>query len=142
MYSAEVGWFWDPSDAPLPRAYKTWVNAGVATAVSSTQNIANLNVLHNLKVHDQNRDHQWSFAWDGNALGNQFVNFDWGTPVDESERCNHADSLYARFTKLRQIGCANCGWVAYSGLVKWVDNASDYSFCKISSTNFWVKQVC
>jgi hypothetical protein len=93
-------------------------------------------------VHDQNHDHQWSFAYNGNAMGNEFVNMDWGTPLDEAERRCTSDSLRANFKTLENIGCTNCGWQPYSSLKMWVDQASDFNFCKISNTEFWVKATC
>ncbi|MFN8233278.1 MAG: hypothetical protein U0V56_07340 [Actinomycetota bacterium] len=63
-----------------------------------------------------------------------------GDSVDESERCVVSDSLHAHFTNLKQIGCTNCSWVVYSGLVKW--RWHGYTFCRSANTNLWVKQAC
>jgi hypothetical protein len=75
-------------------------------------------------------------------MGNQLVNMDRGEPVDEAERGCTADSLRAHFTALENIGCTNCGWQSYSSLKKWVDTANDFSLCKVSNTEFWVKSAC
>jgi hypothetical protein len=142
-FSAEVGWFVNPLVSPLPLPYKTWVNNGVDATVNGSQNITLVGSLHTFKVHDQNHDHEWSFAWDGNPLGNEHVAFDWGFPLDESERCTDpGDNLYARFTNLQQLGCTNCSWNVYTDVVKYVNNTSDFKFCKVAADEFTIKAVC
>jgi hypothetical protein len=141
-FSAEVGWFVNPSVTPLPRAYKTWVNDGFGFTVNGTQNIFPLGEAHEFKVHDQNHDRMWSFAWDGNALGNQTVNFDWGFPLDQSERCNTPDNLFAHFSSLQRITAPNASWTNYSDVVQYIDNTSAFAFCRASATDFSVKAAC
>lgn len=40
------------------------------------------------------------------------------------------------------IGCTNCGWQQYTSLQQYIDTATDYSYCQISTTEFKVKQSC
>jgi hypothetical protein len=142
-YSAEVGWYSDTSDDSADHPYKTWVSDGIP----HTQSFGNVVISpegeqHTFKVHDQNGDQQWSFAWDGNALGNQSVSMTEGLPLNESERCNNSDNLWAIFKDLQRLACEQCGWQDYSNLSKFVNNTSDFKFCKNSATDFRVKQSC
>jgi len=141
-FSAEVGWFVNPSVTPLPRPYKTWVNNGFGFTLNGTSNIFPLGQAHEFKVHDQNHDRMWSFAWDGTALGNQLVNFDWGFPLDQSERCNTPDNLFAHFSGLQRITAPNASWTNYSNVVQYIDNTSAFAFCRASATDFSVKAAC
>jgi hypothetical protein len=145
MFSAEVGWFVKSSYDQYPHPYQTRVNNGITRTVDRADlSVLPQGILHTFKVHDQNHDHQWSFAYDGNALGNLRVDFDWGRPLFEAERKCADDSLYAQFRTLQQVGCTNCGWSPLTSLSMWVQNpiSNFYYFCLISTTSFDVKQVC
>jgi hypothetical protein len=141
-YSAEVGWYSDTDQNRLAHPYKTWVNNGIPHTDTDPSNILPLDDLHWFKVHDQNRDRDWSFAWEGNALGNEHVAMSSATPVDQAERCNNSDTLWSHFTELQSLACESCGWDPYNDVKKWVDNTADYRFCRIDSDTFRVKQVC
>lgn len=139
---AEAGWFTDESVDQGHHPYKTWVTDGVPHEVDfNTVNLSG-GANHNFKVHDQNHDHYWSFAYDGNPMGNEFVNMDWGTPITESERRCTTDSLYAHFLNLKTIPCTNCAWQSYQSLSQYINTTSDYKFCKVSNTEYWVKKTC
>lgn len=139
---AEVGWVTDELFGQGHYPYKSWVTDGVANSSVSLSANLSTGVTHNFKVHDQNHDNYWSFAYDGNPMGNEYVNMDSGQPRTESERDCSTDSLRAHFVNLKQIGCANCAWSPYSDLSQYVNNTSDFKFCKISVTEYWVKNPC
>lgn len=141
----EAGWFLDAITYgnQLKHPYKTWVSNGVA----NTMDFAGVSLssgMHEFKTHDQNHDHAWSFAYDGTAMGNQTINMDWGDPVTEAERDCTNDSLIANFTGLKQIGCTNCGWVAYNALSRFINSTTlnPFVFCKDSNTQYHVKVAC
>jgi hypothetical protein len=142
-YFAEAGWLTaEVAGNQGHHPYKTWVNNGVVNTVIYVGAELSTGTNHEFKTHDQNHDHYWSFAYDGIAMGNEFVDMDWGMPITESERACTTDSLYAHFLALQAIRCTNCSWQAYHSLSQYVDNSPDFRFCKISSTEYWVKTTC
>jgi hypothetical protein len=142
-FSGEVGWYSDTIDDRIAHPYSTTVNSGVASTIERDDlNILPLGQLHWFKVHDANGDRAWSFAYDGNPLGNRHVSMNQGTPVDQSERCNTSDSLSANFDDLQELACELCGWQPYGEVLQWTDRAADYRFCWVSDTHFRVKPVC
>jgi hypothetical protein len=102
-FSAEVGWFVKSSYNQYAHPYQTRVNNAITYTVDRPDiTIQPQGILHTFKVHDQNHNHQWSFAYDGNPLGNLRVDFDWGRPLFEAERNCADDSLtrsFALFSK-------------------------------------------
>ena len=74
--------------------FKTWhSNTQVGSDTFENVNISRGN-LHDFKVHDSNGNNYWSFAWDGNALGNQnLAALDSGIPIAASEAQCTADSI-------------------------------------------------
>jgi hypothetical protein len=141
-FNAEAGWGIDSQTNQGAHPFKSWVQNGVFQNTTLTGVNLTKDAFHTFKVHDQNHDHNWSFAYDGNAMGNEFVNMDWGTPIDESERDCGNDSHWSHHKNLKNIGCTNCGWQPYTTLQQYIDTASDYSYCQISTTEFQVKQSC
>jgi hypothetical protein len=143
-FNAEAGWQLDSGVNQGAYPFKTWVNNGVVRSETLWGVWLTKNLFHEFKVHDQNNDHNWSFAYDGSAMGNEFVNMDWGTPIDESERGCVDDSMWAHYKNLNNIGCINCGWQTYSSLSLYIDSptSNDYDFCRISAIEFKVQQTC
>lgn len=140
--NAETGWqVQEALGNQDAHPFKTWVTDGVKDSYTASVSLTK-GQLHEFKVHDQNGDKNWSFAYDGNPLGNHYVNMSSGTPISESERNCTSDSLYARVTSLSKINSVNGSWTPYGSLSQYVDTATDYNFCRVSNTEFYVKKTC
>lgn len=138
---AETGWITWPGFQAHP--YRTWMANGVLDDdnIEWGINLA-LDQFHEFKIHDSNGDQSWSFAYDGNALGQKTLPLVWGQAVSESERGCTADSLFAHFKEMNKCSGINCSWVNFGGLTQYIDNASGYSFCWRSATHFDVQASC
>jgi hypothetical protein len=138
----EVGWFREEAEDNQAHPYKTRVENGVSTTWKSVQIDLSTNAFHEFKVHDANADNLWSFAYDGNPLGNEFSSVDLGTPVTESERRCTNDSLFAHLRYLKVLKITGGTWEQYLSLFQYMDSAPDYRFCRISTTEYKVRQTC
>lgn len=100
--------------------------------------------MHEFKTHDQNGDKYWSFAYDGNPLGNEYVNMTSGMTVSESERGCTTDSLWAHDSGLSKLNAVNGSWQPYGALSQYIDTPTqnNYDFCRVSNTEYYVKQTC
>ena len=140
----EAGWvlrvdiFGNQSKHP----YKTWRDLGVTREEIIGNVTFAAGTTHEFKVHDQNGDQQWSFAYDGNAMGNEPMAMTQGLPVTESERRCTTNSLKADFTHLNKINCVNCSWTAYDDLQKYINTTTDWKFCRRSATRYEVLKTC
>lgn len=139
----ETGWFQTQNDN-TPHPYKTWKSGGVIDSVDFYGIDLNDDAFHEFKAHDQNGDRHWSFAADGNPLGNEFADFSLGDSRSSSERSCTSDSLYANFRQLNRISCVGCSWLPYESLYQYKDTpmTNDYDFCRLSNTSFDVGINC
>lgn len=142
---AEVGWInkeqYGNDNIPF-RTIAYQPNCAVSTLYHPNMPLSE-DVMHEFKVHDNNGDSYWSFAVDGNALGDRFNNsFINGWALGTSERDNNGDSLWAKFRNMQM--CTNAGscWFDFGNLARNNDNATDYTFCWLSTKSFDVKQAC
>jgi hypothetical protein len=122
--------------------YKTWVNLGVAHETDFLGVTFAGGTTHEFKVHDQNTDQSWSFAWDGTAMGNETMSMTQGLPVSEAESNCTDDPLKANFTNLNKINCQNCSWVAYLNVERYINTTTNWKFCRRSNTRYEVLQTC
>ncbi|MGH2752744.1 MAG: hypothetical protein ACRDK3_18025 [Actinomycetota bacterium] len=102
---------------------------------------------HDFKVHDSDNNGFWSFAYDGNPMGNEQPNpnLENGTPVGSAERHCNQDSMFAEFRSLEKCHGEGCGWTDFNDLSLWKDTDSgvdDYDFCKINDRAFDVRNTC
>ena len=143
---AETGWvlrtdiFGDQHQRP----YKTWYNLGVPHEEIITDVWFSPGTTHEFKVHDQNGDQNWSFAYDGTPFpsGNEPMAMTQGTPISEAERRCTDDSLRANFSSLNKINCQNCSWVAYVDVEKYINTTNNWKFCRRSDTRYEVLKTC
>jgi hypothetical protein len=138
---AEAGWVILESINQLMHPYKTWVNDGVVRTTYLSADFGG-GTNHTFKVHDENGDRYWSFAYDGNAMGNEYANFPYGNAVSETERWCTSDSLWAHAYNLQNLTYINGSWANWAANSKWADTASDYDFCWMSKTEYYAKQTC
>ena len=125
------------------RPYRTWVNLGIPSEVIIGDVWFTPGTTHEFKVHDQNGDQNWSFAYDGIGMGNEAMSMTWGLPVTEAERGCTDDSLKADFSGLSKINCDNCSWTSYDDVEKYIDTTGgEWKFCGRSKTRYEVKQTC
>lgn len=124
------------------RPYKTWVNLGVAQEEIIVNVWFTSGTFHEFKVHDQNQDQSWSFAFDGNAMGNESMSMTAGLPITESERRCTDDSLKADIKNLDKINCENCSWINYEDVERYINTTNNWKFCKRSDTRYEVLQNC
>lgn len=138
---AEVGWAVVDSVDQNKHPYKTWVSDGVDKTVIASASLPGDSAV-SFKVHDDNDDKYWSFAWNGNALGNQYANFHLGRSRAQSERWCTSDSAWGHHFNLQHLVYINGSWDDFGGLSQDVAGDPDYNFCWTSKTEFYVKQTC
>ena len=140
---AEAGWFSTLGGTPHP--FKSWKNGGVFGEQHLSANLST-DMSHEFKVHDANGNRHWSFAYDGNAMGDEFVDFNVGESISQAERNCTSDSLFANFRNLDRITCVGCTWTNYQSLYQYVNSTpgsgNAYEFCRLSNTGYNVRQSC
>lgn len=139
---AEVGWHVGHEVFPTELVVnKVWVSNGAPDHEHFTSPTLDPNTTHEWKIHDENVNRSWSFAYDGNPLGNQFILMDYGRPGTLTEVHCKKDSAWAHFTSLKDCLTA-CIWQPFAQLSQVEDENPNYCFQKISNSEHYVKQVC
>ena len=139
---AEAGWSQIEAYGSNAFPMKVWVDNGVKDWQYFTGVSLSRGVRHEFKTHDSDGNWYWSFAYNGNSMGNEYVSFSNGVSVTESERWCTTDVLFAEFRSLQRCHGASCGWTNYQSLVEYINNTNDYKFCKLSTTSYDVKGQC
>lgn len=148
-YIAETGWILDSDYDQLAHPYRTTKLAGFQPQTIRALGV-NLSkgVNHSFRVHDNNGDQTWSFAYTDNsgnwqALGDLAVSFNNGLSLTEAESRCSTDILFARYRNLNKLPQSNSSWTPYDGLSQYIDaNGGIYDFCWLSKTSYDVKDVC
>jgi hypothetical protein len=97
---------------------------------------------HSFKVHDANGDRRWSFAYDGDALGDESVpNMGKGLAFTLSEVHCELDSAWAHFKDLDDCTNSGCPWNHFGGLAKLLDENPDYNFDKVDNSEHYVRRA-
>lgn len=65
-----------------------------------------------------------------------------GTSIALAERTCNSDVLFAEFRNLKKCHGIGCGWVNFDDLTQWVNETTDYRFCKNSNTSFDIRGQC
>lgn len=149
VYFAETGWALESDFNQLAHPYRTY-KVGGSNPVSIRELGVSLSkgVNHSFRVHDNNGDQSWSFAYTDNggnwqALGDLSISFNNGLSLSESESECDTDILFARFRNLNKLPQANSTWTNYGGLSLYVDRLSGiYDFCWLGQTSYDIKDVC
>lgn len=143
----EVGWITREDQGPYQaHPFRLAVTRGNRNYRPKWDVNLRLAQMHEFKVHDSNDDGDWSFAYDGIAMGDMSASADQGESITESERNCTSDSLFAEFRNLSK--CApdqGCGWSAYGGLRQYIDTANGsnpYDFCWVGPRAYDVRQSC
>jgi hypothetical protein len=139
---AEAGWSWIEGYGQYAFPMKIWVDNGVKSWVYFNQISLARGFRHEFKVHDSDGNWYWSFAYNGNEMGNEFVSFSNGTSLSESERWCTSDVLFAEFRELQKCQGQGCGWTDYGGLSQYINTTTDYRFCWKSKTAYDVRGQC
>lgn len=137
----EVGWFKRES-VGTKRVFKARSNNGVYDIQLFDGSSLNNGVFRGFKVHDQNANQFWSFAYRGDSLGNEFSSFNTGEGRTNTETHCTSDSASAEYRNLRDFSCIGCSFGAFQDLRLQFDNNGNYDFCRISSTRHTVRQNC
>lgn len=115
-YIAETGWILDSDYNQLAHPYRTTKIAGfVPETIRALDVSLSKGVNHSFRVHDNNGDQSWSFAYTDNngnwqALGDLPVSFNNGLSLTQAESRCSTDILFARYRNLSKLPEANTSW--------------------------------
>lgn len=141
---AEVGWviYEDIFFTQEAHPYKSWITSGILSTDYDYDHTIGSGGDIELKFHDADGNRDWSFAWGGTPLGNEFVDFLLGTTHTNAESTCTSDSLRGHFQAISHCQGSNCSWSLLTNLAKRIDNSDDFSFCKVNNHEHEVKPTC
>lgn len=138
---AEVGWRKKES-ANSKQVFKAWSNNGAYGEEFFGNDGLDGDTFRVFKVHDQDANQFWSFAYRGDSLGNEFASFNTGEGRTNTETHCTSDSASAEYKDLQDFSCIGCSFGPFQDLRFRFDNNPNYDFCRISSTRHTVRQNC
>ncbi len=124
--------------------YAEWINKGVDSGVQEYRGYTlNTNGTYHFKVENLGDQGIWRFVVDGQSQPFNYsptMAFNTGLPLNNSERYNSCDSLYASFTYLKYASQPGVWAGSYKDLECDVDTANGWYFHKISNSSSDVTQ--
>jgi hypothetical protein len=142
--SAEIGW--SAVNGRQPVVFTNYVLDGHSHGPYLKSYSVSAGETHDFKIVNGNQNNYWALDFDGAYVGSFYQNYSHALEVvPQAEREASQDSLWAHFHGLTDCNDSGCTLKPFFSLEYAGDfsvNSSDYHYCPIDNTEFYVKQSC